>query len=241
MRPFEACLLDYGNTIVEFDRRQLDFIRGRLTASFSRLIGPIEPSVLAEVLDRACSLPYAGSPPTFRELTPLEQMAVVLREAYGNDRELPPDLVVECNRVLQNLFVESITIEMETLELLSALSRRLRVGLVSNYPCGEAIRRSLKKVGIDGLLDPVVVSGEVGFVKPHPAPFAAALELLAVPPEKVLFVGDRWDVDMLGARDAGMKTCHHLGFTLDRDVEARYKAYRPDFQIQRLEELEGMV
>ena len=114
----------------------------------------------------------------------------------------------------------------------------------NGYTCssaGEAIRRSLKRVGIGDFLDPVVVSGEVGFVKPHPAPFTAALERLALAPEKVLFVGDRWDVDLLGARNAGMRTCHHVGFTLDRNLEERYKAYRPDFQIQRLEELEGIV
>ena len=241
MSSFEACLLDYGNTVVEFDRRQLDFIRRRLTGSFSSLVGPIELPVLGRALDQACSLPLAGDPPTFRELTPLEQMAIVLRDAYGDGRELPPELVAECNRLLQDLFVESISIEKRTLEFLASLGQRLRVGLVSNYPCGEAIRRSLKRVGIGDFLDPVVVSGEVGFVKPHPAPFTAALERLALAPEKVLFVGDRWDVDLLGARNAGMRTCHHVGFTLDRNLEDRYKAYRPDFQIQRLEELEGIV
>jgi FMN phosphatase YigB (HAD superfamily) len=78
-------------------------------------------------------------------------------------------------------------------------------------------------------------------VKPHQSVFDAALEALQIPAERVLFVGDRWDADMVGARNVGMKTCHHIGYTSDLDLTERYTAYRPDYQIRRLEEIEGIL
>jgi len=241
MPPPRACLLDYGNTIVAFDRPQIEGLQRAFAAALGRLAVPIEVEVLGKVMDRVCALPLLGEAPDLRELTPARQMEILLAEAYGGAVATEPALVAECDQALQELFVEAIHIEPSTVEYLRGLSRRVRVGLVSNYPCGQAIRRSLRKIGIYEFLDPIVVSGEVGYVKPHPTCFAPAITALGLPPGDILFVGDRWDADMIGARDAGMKTCHHVGFTSDRDLDARYAAYRPDYRIERLEDLDTIL
>jgi putative hydrolase of the HAD superfamily len=59
-----------------------------------------------------------------------------------------------------------------------------------------------------GLLDQVdatVFCMDVGWRKPHRAPFDRALSLLEVAPADALFVGDdhRWDV--IGAQNAGLR------------------------------------
>ena len=238
---FEACLLDYGNTIVEFDERQFKFVHDRLAAALSRLVGPVDPEGVLEGLDEICKAPFAGDPPDYREITPIGQMELLLDHLYGYDPRRPEPLVRKCNDVLQEIFVKSISIDEATVEFLSGLSRRLPVGLVSNYPCGPSLRRSLRETSIFDFLNPIVVSGDIGFVKPHARPFLAALEALRLPPENVLFVGDRWDADMLGAGRLGLKTCHHLGFTSDLDLKDRYEIYRPDYRITRIEELEGIL
>jgi FMN phosphatase YigB (HAD superfamily) len=243
MPHLEACLLDYGNTIVEFDRPQIDGLHRRFHEALGRIpvLPPIGLDRLSRTIDYVCAIPHLGHPPTFRELTPHEQMEVLLREAYGGELALTTDLIGECDRLLQDLFVDSIAIEPAAASWLARSTERVRIGLVSNYPCGKALRSSLERVGILSHLDPVVISGEVGWVKPHASPFRIALDALGLPPEKVLFVGDRWDADMIGARDAGMKTCHHVGFTSDRELESRYEKYRPDHRITRLEELDGIL
>jgi len=241
MPPIQACLLDYGNTIVEFDRKQMMSLLASFHEVICRLANPIEISVLQRTLDHVVALPLSGETPDYLELTPARQMELLLEKAYAGSLEIRPDLVEECDRQLQDLFVQAIAIDPGTARFLERLSRSLPVGLVSNYPCGKAIRRSLEKIGILAYLNPVVISGEVGYVKPHRTPFLAALEGLRVPPETVLFVGDRWDADMIGARDVGMKTCHHVGFTSDRDLSKRYEEYRPDYTIQRLEDLGAIL
>jgi putative hydrolase of the HAD superfamily len=238
---FEACLFDYGNTVVEFDRPQTRRLLAGLVEAFGARLGPVALDDLRRAFDRVYALPYAGDPPSYRELQPAEQMDFVLREAWDGRVEPTSDLVRECDAVLQALFVDSIAIEPEARDLLRELQGSLRVGLVSNYPCGKAIRRSLEKEGIASFFDPVVVSGEIGFVKPHPSLFARALEALGVPPERVLFVGDRLDADVLGAARAGMRTCHHVGFTSDRSWEGGDVPCRPDYRITRLAELKGIL
>lgn len=241
IRPFDACLLDYGNTITEFDRKQIDYVRIHLTNALSRLVEPARLSRVSDSLDTVCSLPYLGSPPDYREVTPYEQMDRLLRLVYGEDREFAEELVRECDAVLQDLFVQSITVDEGTRFFLERLRERMPVGLVSNYPCGVSLRRSLRKNGLDAVLSPIVISGEVGYVKPHESVFRAALDALPAPASRVLFVGDRWDADMVGAAGMGMKTCHHVGYTSDLDLDDRYAIYRPDFQIELLEEIEAIL
>jgi putative hydrolase of the HAD superfamily len=88
-------------------------------------------------------------------------------------------------------------------DTLETLHRRgVRIGVVSDYPVAP------KLAGI-GLTDfpfaALVNSEEVGALKPHPAPFQKASELLGMDPEKILHVGDREDCDVAGAQLAGFR------------------------------------
>lgn len=89
------------------------------------------------------------------------------------------------------------------LETLAALKRSgLRLALVSNYD--SRLHRVAVEVGIAPYLDAVVVSSEVGWAKPSPRIYAAALAALEVAPGEALMVGDRPREDYAGARAAGL-------------------------------------
>jgi HAD superfamily hydrolase (TIGR01509 family) len=78
---------------------------------------------------------------------------------------------------------------IDTVPVLRGLkSRGVRIVVLSNI--GLDIRPLLDRVGVSGLLDGVVLSFEVGLVKPDPAIYARALELLDVPGSQTLMVGD---------------------------------------------------
>jgi putative hydrolase of the HAD superfamily len=88
-------------------------------------------------------------------------------------------------------------------ETLAALKRAgLRLALVSNYD--SRLHRVAAEVGIAPYLDAVVVSSEVGWAKPSPRIFAAALAALGVASGEALMVGDRPHEDYEGARAAGL-------------------------------------
>ena len=64
-------------------------------------------------------------------------------------------------------------------------------------------RAKIAALGLEGRLDHVVVSDELGgraVRKPHPAPFLRALDLLDLPPGHVVHVGDRPAKDVAGAQ-----------------------------------------
>jgi len=236
-RPYDICLFDYGNTLVEFDRPQIESIVKRFREELVKLFGPVEGAELQAAMDRLYELPRLGQEPTYRELPPVEQMEILIKDLYCDRQECPRADLVCADAALQAIFVDTVAIRPRERRLLESLSRRMPLGLVSNYPCARAIRTSLRRLEIDGFFRSIVISGEVGFVKPHPLMFREAITGLSADPARTLFVGDRWEADLCGARDAGLRSCHMLGFTSETGFEDRYRIYRPDHIARSLEEV----
>ena len=86
--------------------------------------------------------------------------------------------------------------------VLDALSRRYRLGIVSNF-YGN-LERVCEDVGIARFMTVMVDSTRVGWTKPAPAIFEAALRVLDVEPERAIFVGDSLRRDRSGAAAMGM-------------------------------------
>ena len=87
--------------------------------------------------------------------------------------------------------------------LRSRLSRRYRLGIVSNFygnlatVCHNAAIRLFFSVIVD--------SAQIGCAKPDPRIFQSALDELRMAPVDAVFVGDSLPRDMAGARAIGMK------------------------------------
>lgn len=93
---------------------------------------------------------------------------------------------------------------------LDALRGQHRLGVVSNGQ-GAQQRRKLAALGIDDRFECIVISEDVGCRKPEPEIFRQACAKLSVSPEEAAYVGDRYEIDALGARAAGLS-----GIWLDR-------------------------
>ena len=78
-----------------------------------------------------------------------------------------------------------------------------RSAIVSNSD-GEYQRRKLAAAGLDNLLPGAVFSGDIGVSKPDPAIFRAGAAVLGLAPQAVVYVGDRWTTDAVGALSAGL-------------------------------------
>ena len=81
----------------------------------------------------------------------------------------------------------------------------IRMGVVTDAPRFKAYQR-LDASGLVDYFDFVVTHTDHGEVKPAERPFREALELLGLPPQAVLMVGDWPDRDMEGAHAVGMPT-----------------------------------
>ena len=78
-----------------------------------------------------------------------------------------------------------------------------RLGVVSNSD-GRA-EEALVALGLRDHFELVVDSQLVGVEKPDPRIFAVALEQMGLAPSEALYVGDIYEVDVVGARRAGLE------------------------------------
>lgn len=84
----------------------------------------------------------------------------------------------------------------------AAHARGLRLGVLSDYEAQE----KLDNLGLGDLPWACQVSAEaVGALKPHRRPYEQLAAGLGVPPETIVHVGDREDVDVAGAQAAGLR------------------------------------
>jgi putative hydrolase of the HAD superfamily len=89
--------------------------------------------------------------------------------------------------------------------LLEALASDYRLGVISNSSQDHQLRK-LERIGLLAYFgDAIVCSESHGTAKPHPSIFLAGCALLGLPPHEVAYVGDKWSVDAVGARDAGLR------------------------------------
>jgi HAD superfamily hydrolase (TIGR01549 family) len=90
-----------------------------------------------------------------------------------------------------------------TEDVLRELSSKYKVALLSNT-MSDHPRVLLRESGYDKYFTFILCSRDVGVRKPNPEVFRIVLDRLGVKPEEAVHVGDRVDVDMYGARDAGI-------------------------------------
>jgi putative hydrolase of the HAD superfamily len=102
-------------------------------------------------------------------------------------------------------FLEYAALIPQTLDMLAALRGRYRLGLLSNFTHGPAAREILARLGLTPFFDVLLVSGELGYRKPHHYVFRELIAQLDVPKEHIAFVGDDVEADVHGAQQAGLQ------------------------------------
>ncbi len=92
----------------------------------------------------------------------------------------------------------------DTLPTLQKLKEQgLLTGLISNVI--QDMDVTFSRLGLQPYLDLKTTSGEVGYDKPNPEIFLAALDKAKLQPEKTIYVGDQYEIDVVGARSVGMQ------------------------------------
>lgn len=89
------------------------------------------------------------------------------------------------------------------------LKPKYKIGLLSN--AGPGVVEDRIPPELRRLFDAVVVSGEVGMLKPDPRIFRLALERLEVLPEQAVFTDDHSPY-LVGAEELGMRTILYKNF-----------------------------
>ncbi len=194
-----ALLFDYGNTLIAFGPAQQEAQLAAMRAVFDDEGLRYDTQEMEILRHEQILRPFqrGGIENDYR---------AVCREVVERYTDDPGDRITRrIMRARYDAFLGSVAVDPAVLELLSRLKRSHRLGLLSNYPCVDAILDSLHKLGLLPFFETVVVSGDVGFAKPHPKPYEVLLARMKLRPEESVYIGDNWLADVQGAKRLGMR------------------------------------
>jgi len=231
-----AVAFDFGNTIVPFGPAAIRQLNAALASTLTRHYDSVDGTRLDAIRASDRIQPYERG---VVENDLPEICTNLVRELYG--REPAAEVLDDLLRTRYEAFLAVIELPEGVLPLLERLAGRYRLGLLSNYPDGDAVRTSMQQIGILHLFQQVVVSGDVGYCKPHATPFRTLAECLAVEPEAILFVGDNWLADVQGAKRSGMKAALITQHAPIDPFERTDGDHEPDLVIEHLGELVDLL
>ena len=116
-----------------------------------------------------------------------------------------PRMKTALNKFFQD-YIDSLELRPYAEKLLKKSAETCKLGLISNFTYAPVVHVSLRKLGISRYFNAVVVSGDIGWRKPHQRIFADAMHRLQVKAEETVYIGDCPEEDIKGAAQAGMKT-----------------------------------
>jgi len=190
----KAILFDAGHTLIEpRDEAVLEAAAAAGLACGAREVGR---AFRRAIRGLNCAAP--GEPPTFRALVAAELAALGAGAAEAEEAFWD---VLDRHNSAHALWTQPIEGAGKTLAALK--QRGLRIAVVSNSD--GFVERYLEQAGLLRFIDLVVDSHLYGVEKPAREIFEHALSRLDLAPAGVPFVGDRYDVDVLGARAVGLR------------------------------------
>lgn len=115
-----------------------------------------------------------------------------------------PRLVEELSEAHWATMSRSFRLYPEAKTVLRRLGSKYRLSLLSNGP-SDLQREKIRVLGVESHFDHIVISGEVGHFKPSREVFMCLVGRLEVEPHEVMYIGDNYEKDVLGALGAGLR------------------------------------
>jgi HAD superfamily hydrolase (TIGR01662 family) len=119
-----------------------------------------------------------------------------------------PDLVLR--RAIRNMYritQSNWFPEPEAIDTLQTIKEMGKaIGLISNAADDENTQDLIDRGGFRRYVDYIISSAAFGKRKPHPGIFQAALDYFQMSPENAVMIGDTYEADITGGKQAGMQT-----------------------------------
>jgi FMN phosphatase YigB (HAD superfamily) len=247
MKRYDAVLFDLFDTVVHFNRERLPLVQvnGKPVRTSSPPTFEVVRRTYAQVPFEQFHEAFVGAfreaermrNSTHREITAQERFAMTFR-ALG----LPWDAEA------QGVAAAALDVHMRTLAssvecpvayrgILEWTRARYRMALVSNFDHAPTARLILNEHGIGEYFEAVVVSADLGWRKPRPEVFHRGLNAMGVAAGQAIFVGDNAEIDVAGAKGAGM-----AAIWVNRDGAAYPEGLSaPDHTVAALPEIQGIL
>ncbi|MBO4264686.1 MAG: HAD family hydrolase [Clostridia bacterium] len=209
----KAVLFDLDDTLIDRDKMFSNWVR-----YFAKNFSSYPPDMLDGYLVKLKVTDSRGAgrrEAVFADMMKefgIDDMAVLEKSYYDTYRD----------------FAEPFCGELETLEKLKKDGYLL--GVVSNGYT-ELQKKKMRNAGLFDYFDEILISEEAGCQKPDKRIFESMAKKLGILPSEALMVGDRYEIDVLGALGAGMRACY-MTARIDPDEENDY-----EYQAEKFEDI----
>ena len=229
----KAVFFDLYHTLVTYDPPQEELEAGAL----KELGVDIQPAALRGPIVAADEFIYneiARRPLSLRSREEKLALYMQYQEKVLREASLPYDtkLVMSLLGKMQQTTMNLVLFDDVAPTLTELKKRGLILGLISNVE--QDINETLTRLELPSWLEIIVTSQDAGANKPQPEIFREALKRASVQPAEALYIGDQYQVDVVGANGAGMK-----GILLDRTDH--YPQITDCPRIQSLAEIFGFL
>ncbi|MGA9771815.1 MAG: HAD-IA family hydrolase [Blastocatellia bacterium] len=212
LRGIKAIFFDAGGTLIHLDSAH---ICGLITDELEAMPSPDSfrhAQYLA--MSRVAELVALGTGST--ENLKREFYSTLLPKIGVSESRLAG--AVDC--VLKTALAEMLwrKADPSTIAALDQLKQRgLTLAVVSNSD--GRIERAFEQAELTSYFDFFIDSFIVGFEKPDPAIFQLAIERAGVSADEAIYVGDLYDVDVVGARSAGLLPVLYDPYHLNKNAD----------------------
>ncbi len=212
-RLTRAVLFDFWDTIVFSERQEGEKLRHFRTSSLTNALLDTGFTVSSETVERAMDK-------VNKECNKIRKTGREV-DLHSQVRMLMALLGIEdqnhgLSQKLWDVYANAVfSIELRVRDGAATVLRSLRdngyrTGLICNtyHSPGSVLRKIIQSFGLSRCFDVLMFSDEYGMPKPMPEIFIEVLTRLGIKPEEAAHVGDRPDLDVVGAKNAGVKAIY---------------------------------
>jgi HAD superfamily hydrolase (TIGR01509 family) len=243
MRTYKAVIFDLFDTLVDFDRMQIPVVT--IDGREIRTTAGETYKVLAR---QATHLAFESYYRTLSAITkellavrerdhleiPARQRFEMLVDRLEMPRDAAAEQCIDAMLATHHRYMHDATVcPRERSQVLEALRERYPLGLLSNFDSAATGLKILATHGLRPYFSPIHISEAIRYRKPRPEAFLQTAEVMGVAPHEVLFIGDTFALDVVGAKGVGMDV---VWFDRQKTPPDLDKA-QPDYIITRLIDL----
>ncbi len=224
----EAVLFDFGGTLdfdgVDWFTRFYDYISGYagdLVLDKPKFFGTMKRSAV-EMTDMADIMSLNIDQTVVRWMENTHR--IIMEDPSGDDGLIQIAELWDPYQVAADFMSDSHEYLKRNFDILSKLKQSYRLGCISNN--WGNIEGWCKQVNYSDFFEVMIDSALEKSVKPDPVIFQAAIERMNLDPAKTVYVGDRYDADVLGASGVGMRPLWLTGGTEQIEADIVYMDYR---------------
>jgi FMN phosphatase YigB (HAD superfamily) len=243
MKPYKAVIFDLFDTLVDFNRALIPVVT--IDGRQIRTTAGETYKVLAE------HAPHTAFETYYQTLSVVSKELLAMREhdhieiparrryewlcdRLGMPRDAATEQCIDGMLATHHRYMHDSTVcPPERTQVVEMLKTRYPLGLLSNFDSAATGMKILATHGLRPYFSPIHISEAIRYRKPRREAFLHTVEAMGVAPQDVLFIGDTFALDVVGAKSVGMDVAWFDRQKTPPDLD---KA-QPDYTITRLSDL----